>query len=260
MHIQRVHGSRFDVITTAAITVLINQELYCDYLDDRLSDRTTDKSTLQQTLWAMLSSLEIAAVTRLLSILHLSMTLPLRWLSGNTHDLAEYDGWSVIHMNLCLDEVHRWLTDLKGDPSKFVDKDFMLGWFKRFRQQLPPFEEYWQRTFDDNQPVIRSRRTHAIVANMYDVQEEAFDPTNETFQECQDILMELVPKVVNGILEELEDKKKVAWKHLSKFGEECKSKYGYSLSWEHSTPEMKETMMRKRANNSITGTEDSHID
>ena len=43
-------------------------------------------------------------------------------------------------------------------------------------------------------------------------------------------MLELVPKVVGGILDEMHDKSKVTWEHLSVFGEEHITNFGYSLS------------------------------
>ena len=155
-------------------------------------------------------------------------------------------------MSKVMDVMHDWLTKLKEKPSEFLDKEFMLGWFDEFKTQLKPFDEYWEATFSEEKQPVRCRRTHAIVASLGDVLDEAFCPQNIQFQECKNRLLELVPRVVNGLLEELEDKRKVAWKHLSKFGEEHIEKFSYSLSWEYSTPKMKKLMEGWRANNSIT--------
>ena len=241
------------------------------YLDERMGDRLTDDGLLQRTLWAMPSSQEVAAMTRLLSILHFSIVVPMRYLAGKTHEFAEYE-WGPINMSKCFDDMHDWLTEISGDPTKVLDEDFMLGWFDDYKQQLEPFREYCDSVYGDEEErePIRSKATHALVASLRDICDEAFHPENMALQECQARMLELVPRVVNGILEELEDKSKVTWLHLSKFGEEHKAKDGYSLSWEHryvrvalemtvmfansfvSTDKMKEDFMGRRTSNAIT--------
>ena len=61
---------------------MFNRETYLNYLDDRLGDRQTDDSCLQLSLWGMIGSLQMAAMTRLLSILYLSAVFPFQWLVG----------------------------------------------------------------------------------------------------------------------------------------------------------------------------------
>ena len=46
---------------------------------------------LSTKLFIMLCSSEVIAMLRVLSILHISVCLPTRWLAGNTQNLANYD-------------------------------------------------------------------------------------------------------------------------------------------------------------------------
>ena len=41
-------------------------------------------------MWTVLRSVEFVALLRVLSILHLSIFMPMRWLTANCGDLAQY--------------------------------------------------------------------------------------------------------------------------------------------------------------------------
>jgi len=193
----------------------------------------------------------MTAMTRLLAIHHLSVTLPLRWLSGKTHELKDF-GFGPISMSRALDLLHGWLTKIQEDPTLFLDEVFMMSCFDEFREQVAPFDEYMDGLDEENDNDIRCRRTGAIVANLRDVRDEVFDPKNIAVKDCKERMLELVPHVVETMLATMESKKQKIWMHLSKFGEEHIKEFGYSLSWDHSTPELKEQLMGRRSTNSIT--------
>ena len=46
---------------------------------------------LMRNLFVVLTSAEMVALSRLLTIIYMSMCLPLRWLAAKTPDLAEYE-------------------------------------------------------------------------------------------------------------------------------------------------------------------------
>ena len=186
-----------------------------------------------------------------MTILSNSLMPPMLCLLGKTHELREYN-WGPISMSLFFDKMHSWLTQICAKPELFLDEKFMLGWIQPFKDQVDPFKEYCDAAFARNQPTFRSRTTHAIVANLRDVCDEAFHPKNQALKACEEILLKLVPTIAGGIIEDMEDRKRVAWKHLSKFGKEHIEEFNYSLSWKYSTEEMKEHMMGWKPGNSIT--------
>ena len=96
-HIERTLGSRFYIICTAAVPIMFNRETYLNYLDDRLGDRQTDDSCLQLSLWGMIGSLQMAAMTRLLSILYLSSVFPFQWLVGKLLTLTDDYPFKLTH-------------------------------------------------------------------------------------------------------------------------------------------------------------------
>jgi hypothetical protein len=50
---------------------------------------------LANNLWILLSSVEMVAVARLWSTLHIAIIMPIRWLAGKVPELEEY-GWGPI--------------------------------------------------------------------------------------------------------------------------------------------------------------------
>ena len=80
LHTERANGNRQDVICMGADAVYINRPLNVEFLDQRL--RIKDNANiLQENLFVVLSSLEMVAVSRLFSILHVPIVIPFRWLA-----------------------------------------------------------------------------------------------------------------------------------------------------------------------------------
>ena len=89
-HIESALSSRFDIVWEGSLTPMMNREIILRYLDSRLSDDETDEGILQRSLFAYFASTEMAAVSRLLSILFLTLCLPHRYLAGKTHEFEYY--------------------------------------------------------------------------------------------------------------------------------------------------------------------------
>ena len=85
-HVESTHGSRQDIMFTAALAIAMNRSFNVEFLDYCLwmSDKMKKDHVLQRNLFVVLSSLEMATQARLLSIMYLFIILPLQWLAGNT--------------------------------------------------------------------------------------------------------------------------------------------------------------------------------
>ena len=70
----------------------------------------------------------MVALSRVCSIIHLSVCLPIRWLSGNTHELMRYD-WSVRSMGICIDILEKAIEKICEDGAYILDDAFMMGIF-----------------------------------------------------------------------------------------------------------------------------------
>ena len=77
LHAERANGNHQDVICMGADAVYINRRFNVEFLDERL--RIKDNANiLQENLFVVLSSLEMIAVSRFFSILHVSIVIPFR--------------------------------------------------------------------------------------------------------------------------------------------------------------------------------------
>ena len=127
LHAERASGSRQDIICMGADAVYINRPLNVEFLDERL--RIKDNSNiLQQNLFIVLSSLEMIAVSRFFSILHVSIVIPFRWLSGMTHKLGQHN-WGARSMGRAVDILHTACGQLLDDIKMIHDKKIMMSLF-----------------------------------------------------------------------------------------------------------------------------------
>mmetsp|Transcript_32085 Transcript_32085/g.59266 ORF Transcript_32085/g.59266 Transcript_32085/m.59266 type:complete len:477 (+) Transcript_32085:100-1530(+) len=141
--VQRSTGARNDMIIEGSAAFYINGWLYKAFLDEHLSTIDPD-NILHENLWMCLTSVELTAQARLLSIIHYAINLPMRWLSGNTHHLASYD-WSVLSMSRAIDCVKRALIQIEEDGSKLLDEDFMMNIFSDLN--LQPLDDFMAEMF-----------------------------------------------------------------------------------------------------------------
>ena len=108
LHVERAAGSRQDLCSEGSMAVYMNYPFYIEFLDDMLkkanSGYTQDKdgSILQRNLLVTLTSHEMIALARLLSIMHIAVCMPFHWLAGCTHQLAVYE-WGLFSMGRVID-------------------------------------------------------------------------------------------------------------------------------------------------------------
>ena len=81
-------GSRQDIGFEGAVAVVMKISLYFKFLNWRMSCR--GDGTLENNLYIILRSVEMMSLLRVLSILHISLYLPLIWLHENCGDLRNY--------------------------------------------------------------------------------------------------------------------------------------------------------------------------
>ncbi len=82
-------GTRQDVGSKGAMAAFMNIPFFVEFLDWQLSCGTGD-GILMKNLFIILQSVEIIALFRVLSILHIPICIPTRWLAGKTQELAEF--------------------------------------------------------------------------------------------------------------------------------------------------------------------------
>ena len=103
---EQVNGSCQDVVAMGALAVYWNRHVNINFLHKYLALPNNNDSILQSNLYIALSSLEVGATARFFAIIHLTVVVPVRWLAGKTHMLAEY-GWGPRSMGLCIDILYK---------------------------------------------------------------------------------------------------------------------------------------------------------
>ncbi len=101
MHVKRAAGSRQDLCTEGSLPIYMNYPYYVEFLDSALRKprRTKNESAsiLQKNLFVVLTSTEMIGLVRLLSILHISICMPFRYLAGKCHEFKQF-GWGAADM------------------------------------------------------------------------------------------------------------------------------------------------------------------
>ena len=92
----------------------------------------------------------MVSLLRVLSIYHVTLCLPLRWLAGNCGDLEEF-GFGVADMPMAVDLMDDVFGEIVEDGDLLLDEDYMMNVFKSLAVKIPPFEEYLTYMFDFKQ-------------------------------------------------------------------------------------------------------------
>jgi hypothetical protein len=237
LHIISTQGSRQDLAFDGARALYMNRVYWAEFLDERL--RVSGASNiLQECLFILLTSVEMIASTRVHAIIDLAIVIPMRWLSGNSHLLAEYD-WSERSMGTAIDILERAMESAAADGTLMLDEDFMMGIFKAFEEKLPPFKNYLSYMYDEKKMAMAGC---SITEHQYArLRAELFHPTDEDNKDSTEVSIELGALAATTILTELRDPKKATSRHLT-------STDG-KLSWGNTSIEEHTASMRKMAVN-----------
>jgi hypothetical protein len=209
LHVERAAGSRQDLCTEGSMAVYMNYQYYIEFLDmmlrkTRRGNGNEMASILQQNLFVALTSTEMIALSRLLSIFHISVCMPFRWLAGKTHELRDFGsdvGWGAMSMSRVIDTLYDKMKELYMTPSLIVDDEFMMGIFNEYVEELPPFQDYWNLTFKKKQMsvVARSRKDGTKVVHMAMLRNELFSPLTPTNIKTTDMIVTLAEAAAKTI-------------------------------------------------------------
>ena len=246
LHVERARGSRQDLCTEGCMAIIMNWPYYLEFLDEQLRKRKNkgEASILQQNLFCVLKSSEMISLARLLTILHISITMPMRWLAGKSHELSEW-GWGALSMGRAIDTLDGKMERLSDDPTLIQDEGFMMGLFSEFLEELPPFQEYFDTMFERKsmQVVERvvNRKSATRVVHLARLRKQLFHPVRKSERDATARMVELAGIAATAIISELRDEKKATHKYLSRF----KKNYSYV----HASNERKLAFLGKKATN-----------
>jgi len=140
LHAERANVNCMDVICMGANAVYNNRPLNDEFLDKRLCIKA-NANILQENMFAVLTSLEMIAVSHFFSILHVAVVIPFRWLSGSTHKLA-HRKWGARSLGRAADILHTACGQPLNDIKLIHDKKFMMNMFDDISNELPEFKEF----------------------------------------------------------------------------------------------------------------------
>jgi hypothetical protein len=144
-------GTRQDLCVEGApaVLILMNLPYYLQFLHWRSGTCSTSGDGILATmLYLMLRSVEVVALLRVLSILHISICLSKRWLAGKTQDLADYD-FGYYDVGLALDLMETSFESIIDEPELILDEDFMIGIFNRISGLVDSFQAYLSYMFEE---------------------------------------------------------------------------------------------------------------
>ena len=99
------------------------------------------ENILARNIMILLYYVEIISVSRLWSILHIAIIMPMRWLAACTHKKKEY-GQGYISMGKVLENIRDDLNMIVDQPELFHGESFMTGMMDLWAADLLPFQEY----------------------------------------------------------------------------------------------------------------------
>ena len=112
-------GSRQDIGVEGAVPVRMNLKYYIEFLVWRLTCAVND-NLLQTSLFITLCSVEMVALLRALSILHIAVCMPVRWLAGNMEHLAQ-NNFGAVSMGRTLDMLEDAFIKVSSDGALLLD-------------------------------------------------------------------------------------------------------------------------------------------
>ena len=148
-HVERVQGSRQDMILEASLAIYMNGEVNIEFLYEflRMPGKRRD-NIFTQNVFVLLALSEMAAQSRFLCIVYFSICIPMRWLAGKTHEPKDFpvggppeEQWCMRSMVRVLDTLHEKLGEIIAFPYLFLSEQYMMNIFSEYANELPPFKD-----------------------------------------------------------------------------------------------------------------------
>jgi hypothetical protein len=247
LHVERAEsGGRQDVVPMASLAIYWNRNYCIEFLDYMLGITRPNKedSILVQNPYVILSSLEMVAAARMWGIIHIAILMPIRWLSGNIHEL-DVNNWCYFHLGMVLDRLKEKLDDIVEHPELIHDEEFMMSIIWHWKKDLPSFNKYYKYQFEEKRMdyVVTPEASGTKAVPLYEVRKELFDPDDDDNIACTEFLEEISAIAAETWIAELLNPKKGTYQFMS----DSNSAYCYK----NVTEELKRAAMGKLAVNDL---------
>eukprot|EP00956_Cyclotella_meneghiniana_P011123 scaffold15566_cov34-Cyclotella_meneghiniana.AAC.1 len=215
-------GTRQDLCVEGAPSILMNLPMYLQFLHWRMDAcGTSGDGILATNLYLNFKSSEVIAQLRVLSILHIAICMPVRWLAGKTESLLDYD-FGYYDMGKALDIMESAFMEIIDDPGKFLDEDFMMGLFSEISDKVDPFKAYLEYMFEEKLGnVVENTKSEDDKVLPYDlIRAAVFYPDRDDIRKTDDLCRELAVTAASAFLIEFRDERKATAQYLSSIGGE----------------------------------------
>jgi hypothetical protein len=153
----------------------------------------------------MLRSAEVVAMLRVLSILHIAICVPTRWLAGKTHELKEYN-FGYYDMGKALDLMETAFESVLNDGSLIYDEEFMMNSiFAEISAEVDPFREYLQYVWVEKSGYTVAGPRDETVLPIDELRAALFYPTRADIMQTNDLCSELGVVCSVAFLKEFRD-------------------------------------------------------
>ena len=182
-----------------------------EFLDDQLRI-CGNNHILQQNLFIIISSLEMIATSRLFAILNVAICMPVRWLAGNTQNLAHHN-WGAQSIGRVFDILHTALNNILYEITLIHEKSTMMFIFQDIVEKLPEFKAFLVYA-------IQNKKTEFVVKSqtkafpLKKLVEELFSPQDRDNKDSTPMLETLGTIALKTMIKELEDKTKDTYKYM----------------------------------------------
>jgi hypothetical protein len=145
-HLVGVQVLRHDLCLMAAPATYMNRYVCFYYASYVLRLPKKQENILLRCLFVLMTCEEIIAQSHLYRILYILLCLPIGWLAAKTPELGEW-GWGTISNGDTIDTLRERMMDTVDNPSKVLNKGFMMNMFCKYVDALLSFKEYWEHLF-----------------------------------------------------------------------------------------------------------------
>jgi hypothetical protein len=197
-------GARQDLAQEGAGPLLMNIPVIVPWLHNRLC--ITPDNLIQKSLFITLRSMEIVASLRVHTIMHIAICLPMRWLTGNSEKLAEFD-FSALDMNKALSLLESAMEEVAEDGELFLDEFFMMNIFSELTDVIDPLYDYLAYMFEEKMsiPAGGSRKEEDKFHPFNELRAEVFYPTRSDVRQSHDYAVILSEKIAQTFIVEIRD-------------------------------------------------------
>jgi hypothetical protein len=195
LHFERARGGRQDLDFDGCVPIYANRVITCTWLREQVF--TPPDNILEAFLWHSLSCLELVALTRVMTLWDLLLSLPLRWLCGSSSQLED---WSMYDMGPVLDLVEGLLERVAADGEVLLDPS--LDIFASIAEKQPRFRKWRAELLIDTVLALDGVTKHPWYTT---VLKEAQTPTNKSNQDSTDMTIQLAMAMAAAGLEKMHD-------------------------------------------------------